>query len=486
MYVHFRKNTLKNTKLIKLLKTFKPAEHKRFMDFVRSPYYNKNKNVIRLNESLAKFYPGYDDKKLDEQTLYKQVFGKEKYDYFKLKNVISDLFNLGIEYLKLKPNLYTNFYKEFNILVQLRSRKLLGFHKRAVETLTARFEEVEIKDSFFLYDNYLLKMEYHLSNILQKPNSIQMIQDEFNSFYEFSMLNLLRFYNSLLHIRKENNVKLDMKMLDEVIRYIESADFSNNLSIISYKYLVLLAAKRDEKYYFFLKNFFFKHYKKINYEDAYYTIMYLTGYCTDRYNIDGDRRFIKESCDLLTHSYLNNMVTLGELLYPDFIHYVKVFTRAGKIELAENFISDYKNKLPEELIESCENLANTYISFSKKNYSEALKHVSMVNLPWVIMKIQVRIIQLQLKYHLGYFEEIRSLIEGFKKSLAKEVSVSSVYRDSIHGFLKYLIKLINVIELTDTKQKLNEKEILLKEISESQPNHFGIRFWLEDRLKDIK
>jgi hypothetical protein len=477
---------VKNTKLIKMLKTFSAPELKKFRDFVKSPFYNKNKNVIKLSEALVKYYPDFSHEALTEKFLYTKIFGSSKFNYFKIKNIISDLYNLGIEFLKLKHNIYTAFYKDHNLLVELRTRKLWRYHKKAVKALEKEFSNVAVKDSVYLYDNYLLTMESHLSNILEKPNSVAMIQDEFNSFYEFSMLNLLKFYNLMMHISKENNITIDMKMIDDVINYSEKNIVSDNPTVVTYKYLVLLAAKRKEEYFFFLKKHFLSNYSKMSYEDAYYANMYMAGYCTDKYNINGERKFIKESYDLLKHSYKSSSVTLGELLYPNFINYVKVFTRAGDSDLAREFITDYKDKLPPKLLESCLNFSNAYILQYEGKFTEALKLISKVSFPWVIMKIQVKIMQVQLNYQLGYFEETRDIAENFRKSLVKEESISEDYKQSVLGFLKFTIALISITELTEKQLRSFEVARVKEEINVNQANHFGIKFWLEDRLYELE
>ena len=487
MYISFRKKTgVKNTKLIKLLKTFSPGEIKRFRDFVKSPFYNKNRNVIRLNEALVKFYPVYDDSKLDEYQIFARVFGREKYDYFRIKNVISDLYNLGIEYLRQRSNIYTDFTGDFNLLVELRSRKLWSYHKKEVFALEKEFAAEEIKDSTYLYNKYLLTMEGHLAKVLEKPDSITMIQEEFNTFYEFSILNLLKFYNLMMHISKESKVSTDKKMLKEVLSYIKENDVSSNPTIVTYKLLVLLASERDEASYFSLKEHYLANFETLSYEDAYYANMYLVGYATDRYNIDGDRRFISECSELLEHSYRYNRVTLGELLYPNFINYVKVFTRAGKTGLAREFIKDYRERLPENVKESCVSFSEAYIFQHEGKFAEALALASRVSFPWVIMKIQVKLLQIQLNFRLGFLEEARNNIETFRKFLKKEENISSDYKTSMLGFLKCTVSLINLHEQTDKKKKLSEFELLRNEILPGQANHFGVKFWLEDRLKEYK
>ncbi|MBL8016666.1 MAG: hypothetical protein JNK43_05295 [Ignavibacteria bacterium] len=475
---------MKNTKLIKLLKTFSPSEIKRFRDFVKSPYFNKNKNVIRLNEALFSFYPLYENRNLDERLMFLKVFGKEKYDYFRIKNVISDLYNLGIEYLRLHPNIYTAFDRDYNLLVELRTRKLWSYHKKEVAALEKEFSAEGIKDGIYLYNKYLLTMEGHLAKVLEKPDSVTMIQEEFNTFYEFSILNFLKFYNLMMHISKESRVKTDKKMLNEVLSYIKTNDVSENPTIVTYKYLVLLAAERDETFYFTLKEHYLANFSKLSYEDAYYANMYLVGFATDKYNIEGDRRFISECSELLEHSYRNQRVTLGELLYPNFINYVKVFARAGKITLAREFMRDYRERLPANIAESCINFSEAFVLHQQGYYAEALALISRVSFPWVIMKIQVKLMQIQLNYRLGYFEESRNMIESFRKMLNKEENISDEYRSSILGFLKCAVLLLNIREETVRKKRKNLLEILRKEILPGQRNHFGMKFWVEEMLKE--
>lgn len=475
---------MKSTKLIRLLKTFSDTEVKKFMDFVKSPYHNKNKNVIRLYEALIKFYPGFESDILTEKNIYNKVYPEGDFDYFKIKNLASDLYNVALEFLKLQPNLMTEFNRDYNLLVQLRDRKLWEYHKKMIRNIEKNFSGITVKDDIFLFNNYLLTMESHLSNVLEKPNSFERIQDEYESFYEYSVLNLLKFYSLMMHVSKENKANIDMKMFDEVISYIENNPVSANPTILAYKYIVLLGCKRKEEYYFLLKDHYFENFAGMSYEDAYYTNMYLAGYSTDMFNLNADSRFIKESYDLLKHAYLNKRVTLGELLYPNFINYIKVFCRAADTELARRFITDLKDKLPANQLENCLNFSYAFIAHKEGDLKKGLELAAKVKFPWIIMKIQTKLLQIQLNYELGNYEETRELIESFKKTFFKDESISEDYKSSIAGFLKLTIMLINIVQQTDKKIKEFKAGKLLEETS-GQPNHFGIKFWLMDEIKKL-
>ena len=107
-----------------------------------------------------------------------------------------------------------------------------------------------------------------------------------------------------------------------------------------------------------------------------------------------------------------------------------------------------------------------------------------MNFPLAILKIQVKILQVQLNYQLGYYEETRNLVESFKKSLVKEEVISDLYKNSIIGFLKSVIILIGLKEETDNSKKQFYLSRLRNEVTNSQMNHFGIKFWLQDKVNE--
>ncbi len=476
---------MKNTKLIKLLETFSIAEFKRFRDFVKSPFYNKNKNVINLCDVLSDYHPGFDAASFTEENIYKKVFGTGKFDYFKIKNISSDLYNLALEYLRLVPNPSTEFTGDYNLIVQLRLRKLFNLHKKIVLSLSDNFKKKELKGSEFLYDNYLLTRENQLVDLFEKPSSISGILNEFESFYEYLIFHMLQYYNLMIHIGKENSTKVNIKMIEEVTSYLEKGPVSTHPTTIAYQYLILLKIKGKEEYYFILKEHYFKHFNQMDHGAAYRTHMHMFGYCADMYNFIGDRRFVYEGYELYKHSYLNNRVTSGELLYPDFVNYVKVFSRAGDTELARKFISDYSRQLPADQYDNSMNFSMAYIFHKEGELTKALNYISRVNFPLAIMKVQAKIMQVQLNYELGYFEETRSFIESFRKTLSKEVIVSEDFKNSIMTFLKHTIMLITTKEESDKKIQKFEANKLNETINKKQLNHFGIKFWLLERVSEV-
>ena len=70
---------MKNSQIIKLLRTFDPKEIRRFSEFISSPYFNKNKNVIKLYEVIRKAYPDFEQEKFTKENVFSKIFPGKKY-----------------------------------------------------------------------------------------------------------------------------------------------------------------------------------------------------------------------------------------------------------------------------------------------------------------------------------------------------------------------------------------------------------------------
>lgn len=97
---------MEKSKVIKIFKTFSGEEFKSFKDFVRSPFHNKNKNVIRLFDILKKQYPDFKSGTIAKEKIFSKLFPGKKYNDVVIRILISDLLKLSESFLS-----YTEFQK---------------------------------------------------------------------------------------------------------------------------------------------------------------------------------------------------------------------------------------------------------------------------------------------------------------------------------------------------------------------------------------
>ena len=119
---------MKDSKLIRLLKTFSKAEWKDFEKFAASPYFNKGRNYLPLLKALKKFYPGFESDKLTPENIYSSVYPSKKYNKNVVNTMASGLFLLAIEYINHLSYFSEGFRKEMDLMNELDKRNLDDIH----------------------------------------------------------------------------------------------------------------------------------------------------------------------------------------------------------------------------------------------------------------------------------------------------------------------------------------------------------------------
>ncbi|HMQ78307.1 MAG TPA: hypothetical protein PKE39_00890 [Ignavibacteria bacterium] len=90
---------MNNSGLILLVKSLDKTRLKELNSFIRSPYFNTNKALIKLFEYIRKQFPEYPAEKLEKEYVFKKLFGKAEYNDGFFRVLMSNLQQLTEEYL---------------------------------------------------------------------------------------------------------------------------------------------------------------------------------------------------------------------------------------------------------------------------------------------------------------------------------------------------------------------------------------------------
>ena len=85
--------------LIEAFKTFSPKEIKEFAEFVSSPFFNKNINVIKLFELIRKNYPEFESAKIEKEKIFSKLFPGKPYKDSTLRLLMYYLYELVEKFL---------------------------------------------------------------------------------------------------------------------------------------------------------------------------------------------------------------------------------------------------------------------------------------------------------------------------------------------------------------------------------------------------
>lgn len=476
---------MQNPKLFSLLKSLDQNEFKHFKDFIYSPTFNKNKNIIALFDGIKKFYPDFKESELSDEKLFAAVYGKEKFNYFKIKNIISDLLMLGKEFLSFNKFKKESYLKEKFLLEELRLRNLDTLFEQTFKSASKRLEETQIKD-----ETYFLKKVEFTNEIMsyftpKMPNkNFHYMQEILDHLVNYSVISLLKRYNILLHERTQNNYEFNLTMFENVMDYLKSNKTVENPTLLAYYNIILLETEKEDKYFYELKKLKSKHKDELNEYDNYMIYLHMDSYCASAYNEFSRTDLLREQFLLSKENTMNYSAVLGKVLYPDFLNEIKKAVRVNEFEYAENYISTFSHCLSGEK-ESTLNFCYGFINYKKGELDTALDFFSKAHFPNFIIKVQVKILLLQLYYEKEYFDQAILMADTFRHYLIREKMILENIRNPLLDFVRItadLIKLKIGIKDEQTNYKLNK---IKKQIKNMKNNRFGFRLWLVDRISEF-
>lgn len=476
---------MQNTRLIQFLKSLNFNEIRQFSDFVNSPSFNKNENIIKLFEILYKFYPGFETSDLKEEVLFEKIFKKQKFEYFKIKNLISDLFALGKEFLAFNVYRRDNHIKERFLLSELRKRNLDTSFKQAYKFSAKTLENIKAKDENYYLHKMDLQFEIMSYYSPKKPNAnFHYMQERLDLFVNYSAVTLLKMYDIMLHENNQNNFSYDMKMFDSLMEYLEKNKISDNPTLEVYYHILLLEKTKDEKYFYALKELRKKYQDILTPFDNYMLYLHMDSYCTTLFNEHCRTDLLNEQFMLVKENLMYNIPEHGKILYPDFLNEVKKAIRVNEFEWAEDYIERFQHILTEEK-ENTLNFCYGFLSYKKGELDKALDYFSKVNFSNFILKIQVKILLLQLSIDKKYYEQAELMIDSFRHYLSREKSILDSIRVSLLEFIKISGELIKINTMICSNDKDYKIEKFRLEIENMSSNRFGIKIWLKEKAEEL-
>ena len=90
-----------NSKLIALLRTFSTQELREFKDFIASPFFNKNRDLLLFYSKLRKLAPDFPADKTEKEVFFKTVFPANPYEDKQMHYLMSFLLKLAEQYIGL-------------------------------------------------------------------------------------------------------------------------------------------------------------------------------------------------------------------------------------------------------------------------------------------------------------------------------------------------------------------------------------------------
>ncbi len=463
---------------IDILKTLSKTELKSLGDFIYSPYFNSIEKLKDLYNEVAKSYPDFTGKKLEDEAIHKKLYPGKEFKQKSILNLFSEFGNLLKKFLS-----YEKFGKQedaidLNLAKSLSERRSYELSNKTIIDFKKRKESSEKfhEDHFF----YFYKMEQvHYRNLVNsRPLNRKKVNEVVDSAASSLMMDFLTKYSSTAYIlalmkiirpEEENNKKVDYHLssvnVEKFLKYIDSSE-DKYAKIVKMQYLFYKFPKQglSDKEYYEVKNILFSSVNDFTAEDLclhFKTLTDIAGLTTTPQEIFDIR---KKFCDLKI--YPNDSVPRfsAATLQNTFMTAMTI----GEYEWAENFLEEYINYIDEDYKENEYNYSKAQLNLRLKKHEESLKYLNKINYNELVEKVNVRFYYLMNYIELGMLDAAASMVKSIKQLLRDNTVRVKVHSDATEIALKFFNEIIkslmnnSKLDIAVYKEAQNEEEYFFK------------------------
>jgi hypothetical protein len=479
-----------NRKLLEILIRFDATEHKRFRQFILSPYftYGRSSNeIVRLYDYIMEYGARENDPALDKRVASAYIFPDKSF-LEKGKNPIdtltSDLVRLIRQFL-FQQEAERRMNEAREGLPLARFYRTFGLEERFLQTIQSiqqAMDNASSGDEHYYLDRYFLEVEIHSFKALYNSNeddvNLSVALRYLDNFFAISRLNIscaLQFQNRMADLPDQSvfdltnlllNLMKENKFHQEPLAKIYAAAFNlicdpyNNDALLAFE----LMLKENKGYIGF---------------DQYASLLtYHRAIVTANYRKHGSEVYLNKLLDLsLEHLKGGYLYIDGKITTPALRLITMLLLRLNRFEEAKQFLDAHP---PETIggtrfpVESYEmNYAEYH--FFMKEYDAALNKLNYRLFENVNYSIQADVLLIKI-----YFETQDELLEPRSKALLQKVRRSGIAPDKKEMYLNFLKKLTKIVKFGWDKRS-DKKAALIEEIKET-----GVIIEREWLLRQIK
>ena len=478
-------SSLFSSKFVRIVKTLSPEEWKSFELWLKSPWANSNKNLIRLLDKLKKYYPDFTDTKLSKEKLFKQILPDGKFSLRRMNNLLSEGY-LAAERFLVFQNLSHNQNLQKNLLTkELQGRSLDEWFFRDIEEEVERLEELPVKeweDHLQLYQLHRRIYHHPSQSRRMQPGELTIVKmdEELDLLYLLEKAAIITEKTFRNRIIKNENHDIDR---DLRLWQVESENI-NHPAIKLYKMRFAYQEDSMVEQFLHLRKVFIESFIKTNKKEQKMHLLWLLNdafYLIKRKKIDLAEFFplyeLGVSNDLLLQHGMMTRVT--------YTTSIIVSNSLNKFEFTSLIIEKYSKFLLKEIQADAISWAKAHTASKKKQYDLALQLLLSHDFASLYFKKVTRVLTLQTYFELflnsssSYYLYLLSFCDSFEKWVQREKLLSQGNKEAYLHFIQKCRSLAKIYLDVD----FNEQKLLDVLSGESNIEAFK---WLTEKQEQIR
>lgn len=436
---------LHDNKVYQVLRQFDSVQVKRLVKFLQSPYFVQGKILPRLGEllleSLERNREGF-----YRETIWQQLFPGEPYDDVNFRKYCSDLLKQIEDFMAVEMLRNDDTRRSLATLEFVVSQKLEPLYNSALRQTRSQLEKSPYRaQDFFRHQFRIERLYYAMMDFDVKQDlrcNIEEISFNIDVFY---WLEKIKLYSAALSQRKTRMFEYGLLFVQDLIQQVAQFPLEEVPVLAAYYYSLLTLVEEDQlEHYYNLRSMLERFADVMPQSEAIHLYDSALHYCTGKLN-KGNRVFLQEYFNLFEVALNKNIFTVNGIFASwRYNNIIGVAVQLGKLEWAEQFVTNYKNLLPAETRENTTsfNLARVYRYQGK--FSEVLKLLRNVEYKDPGYNRISKAMLVITYYELKEYDALDSFVESFRAYLIRNKAIPEATRQSYLNLLKFVRRLMRL------------------------------------------
>lgn len=250
-----------------------------------------------------------------------------------------------------------------------------------------------------------------------------------------------------------NQQEFDLPLLDSILLEIESRGLETNPLIGAYYYCYqALRSDLQEGYFDLLIQKLDQYKQELTPETLRSVYLLALNFCIRRYNA-GDKAFLPTEFDLykagLESGYLISEGRLSRFTYRNIM---TVCIALEDWKFAESFTIQYRDFLDAKFAESSYHFNMARLTYHKKDYSSAEKHLQQTEFEELFVQLAARVVQIKISHETESTDLLQAQLANLKKFLYRRKKELGYHLENYQNFVKFAEKLPAFQFWSKTKQ----------------------------------
>ena len=474
---------MEQSKFIRTLQKLNKTQQQRYIEFLQSPYFNKNEDIRNFVRLIFK-----GNVPLVKEKLFSKLYPGKPFDARRIPDLMYKSLRLLEEFLSEEMYSDKVWERKINLLGCIRVNELDDLYTVVEREIKELSSEKQLRDSNYFYEEFMYQSEADKIFLDQARIKVdENLQNKVDQLDLFYLSAKLRDSCEMMNRKRILATDYQFHLLDNLIDAVEkSFDRYINYPAISIYFRVLLMLREPEnvEHFNILKEEVLKNIQLFARDEQRSLYGYLQNYCIRKVNTGGFE-FYRELLNIYQYMLdIKLMDADNKNLQWDLKNMVSIALRLGENDWSFNIINELKNKLPNDIRENAYtyNLANYY--YETKDYKRATRLLQSVDFKDVYYNLDSKSMLLKIYFEQDEEESFFALVTTFKAYLTRNKLISSDRYITYNNLLKFARKAFvfkimvpyqrkhNTNKINALKQKLIEtKNVvnlnwLLKEIDE--------------------